>query len=112
MEMLPVDDVNDPRIIARESNFVSINATTEVDLYGQCASETIAGRYWSSSGGQADFARGAMAKRARALIEIAHPDHREALEREAREAGIIPAPAGRTPLPPERRRAHPVAPAG
>ena len=27
---------------------------------GQCASETIAGRYWSSSGGQADFARGAM----------------------------------------------------
>jgi len=39
---------------------VSINATTEVDLVGQCASETVAGRYWSSSGGQADFARGAM----------------------------------------------------
>ena len=44
----------------REDDFISINATTEVDLYGQCASETIAGRYWSSSGGQADFARGAM----------------------------------------------------
>jgi acyl-CoA hydrolase len=27
---------------------------------GQCASETIAGRPWSSSGGQIDFARGAM----------------------------------------------------
>src|SRR4029077_12636592 len=39
---------------------MSINATTEVDLMGQAASETIAGRYWSSSGGQADFARGAM----------------------------------------------------
>jgi len=39
---------------------VSINATTEIDLIGQCASETVAGRYWSSSGGQADFARGAM----------------------------------------------------
>ena len=39
---------------------MSINATTEVDLVGQCASETVAGRYWSSSGGQADFARGAM----------------------------------------------------
>ena len=169
LEMLPVDYVNDPRVIAREDNFVSINATTEVDLYGQCASETIAGRYWSSSGGQADFARGAMyshggqafivlraatrdgrsrirarltegsvvttlkntvdnvvtefglaelrgrsiAQRARALIEVAHPDHREALEREAREAGIIPAPADRTPQPPpERRRAHPVAPSG
>jgi acyl-CoA hydrolase len=60
VEMLPVDWVNDPRVIARERNFVSINATTEVDLYGQCASETVAGRYYSSSGGEADFARGAM----------------------------------------------------
>ena len=60
VELLPVDHVNDPRVIAREERFVSINATTEVDLIGQCASETVAGRYWSSSGGQADFARGAM----------------------------------------------------
>ena len=60
VEMLPVDYVNDPRIIGQESCFISINATTEVDLVGQCASETVAGRYWSSSGGQADFARGAM----------------------------------------------------
>ncbi|HEY8547539.1 MAG TPA: acetyl-CoA hydrolase/transferase C-terminal domain-containing protein [Acidimicrobiales bacterium] len=60
VEMLPVEYVNDPRVIAREDCFVSINATTEVDLIGQCASETVAGRYWSSSGGQADFARGAM----------------------------------------------------
>jgi acyl-CoA hydrolase len=60
VELLPVDWVNDPRVIAQEANFVSINATTEVDLFGQCASETVAGRYWSSSGGQADFARGAM----------------------------------------------------
>ncbi len=60
VEFLPVDYVNDPRVIAREDCFVSINATTEVDLVGQCASETVAGRYWSSSGGQSDFARGAM----------------------------------------------------
>ena len=60
VELLPVDYVNDPRVIAEEECFVSINATTEVDLVGQCASETVAGRYWSSSGGQADFARGAM----------------------------------------------------
>lgn len=60
VEFLPVDYVNDPRVIAEEDCFVSINATTEVDLIGQCASETIGGRYWSSSGGQADFARGAM----------------------------------------------------
>jgi acyl-CoA hydrolase len=60
VEMLPVEFVNDPRIIAQHDHFVSINATTEVDLLGQCASETIGGRYWSGSGGQADFARGAM----------------------------------------------------
>ena len=52
--------VNDPRIIANEPNFVSINATLTVDFLGQCASETIDGHYFSSSGGQNDFARGAM----------------------------------------------------
>ncbi len=60
VEFLPVDRVNDPRLIAEEDSFVSINATVEVDLVGQCASETVSGRYWSSSGGQSDFARGAM----------------------------------------------------
>jgi acyl-CoA hydrolase len=146
VELLPVDYVNDPRVIATERCFVSINATVEVDLIGQCASETVAGRYWSSSGGQADFARGAMysengsafvvlpstarggtvsrirstltpgsvvttlkntvdhivtehgvaelrgrsiSQRARALIAIAHPDHRESLEAEARALGYV-----------------------
>ncbi len=59
VEFLPVSVVNDPREIAKEERIVSINATTEVDLYGQCASETIGGRYYSSTGGQADFARAA-----------------------------------------------------
>ena len=60
VEFLPVDWVNDPRIIGREHCFVSINATVEVDLLGQCNSEMIAGRFHSGSGGQTDFARGAM----------------------------------------------------
>jgi acyl-CoA hydrolase len=59
-EMWPVSYVNDPRVIAQEANFVSINSTIAVDLLGQCASETVNGSYYSSSGGQADFARGAM----------------------------------------------------
>jgi len=63
VEMLPVDWVNDPRTIAQQPQMVSINATTEVDFLGQCASETVGGRYWSGSGGQADFARGAMYSR-------------------------------------------------
>lgn len=60
IELWPVRYVNDPRVIAQETNFVSINATIAVDLLGQCASETVSGSYYSSSGGQADFARGAM----------------------------------------------------
>jgi acyl-CoA hydrolase len=60
LELLPVDWVNDARIIGMEPHFVSINATLEVDLLGQAASETLHGRYYSGSGGQADFARGAM----------------------------------------------------
>lgn len=60
IELHAVRYVNDPRIIANENNFVSINATLTVDFLGQCASETIAGQYYSSSGGQNDFARGAL----------------------------------------------------
>ena len=60
IELWPVRYVNNPRIVAGEPNFVSINATLAVDFLGQCASETIGSRYWSSSGGQSDFARGAM----------------------------------------------------
>jgi acyl-CoA hydrolase len=60
IELHAVRYVNDPRIIANENNFVSINATLTVDFLGQCASETIGGQYYSSSGGQNDFARGAL----------------------------------------------------
>ncbi len=59
VELWPSRYVNDPRLVASEPNFVSINASLAVDFLGQCASETIGGRYFSSSGGQSDFARGA-----------------------------------------------------
>jgi acyl-CoA hydrolase len=60
VEFLPVDWVNDPRVIGREKCFASINATAEVDVLGQANSEMIMGHLWSGSGGQADFANGAM----------------------------------------------------
>jgi hypothetical protein len=43
VEMLPVDWVNDPRVIGREQHFASINGTIEVDFLGQCNSEIIDG---------------------------------------------------------------------
>jgi acyl-CoA hydrolase len=143
---LAVDEVNDPRLIGREPRFVSVNATLQVDLFGQCASETLGTRYYSGSGGQADFARGAqysrggqgfvvlhatagdgsisritpilspgavvttmkntvdhvvteygvaelrgktLAQRAEALIAVAHPAHRDALNEAAAEQGLL-----------------------
>ncbi len=145
VELWPVRYVNNPAIIGRERNFISINATLSVDFLGQCASETIDGRYYSSSGGQNDFARGAMnspggqgfvvlhsttssgqsrivprlapgdvvttpkntvdkvvteygvaelrgrsvRERTRALISVAHPDHRSELSEQAHRMGYI-----------------------
>jgi acyl-CoA hydrolase len=60
VEFWPVDHTNDERNIAAEDSFVAINATLEVDFLGQCASESLGSEYWSSSGGQPDFARGAL----------------------------------------------------
>ena len=47
-----------------------------------------------------------------ALIAIAHPDHRDALEAEAREAGILLRPLRATGTTARERRAHPAAPTG
>jgi acyl-CoA hydrolase len=51
--------VNDPAIIGLNDNQVSINTTIEVDLTGQCASESIGYRQFSGTGGQVDTAVGA-----------------------------------------------------
>ena len=82
VEFLPVDYVNSPRTIAREPNFVSVNATLEVDFLGQCASENIGGRYYSSSGGQSDFARGAMySENGQGFIVLRSTTHDDAVSR-------------------------------
>jgi len=146
VEFWPVDYVNDLAVIGSEPGFVSINAALEIDLLGQCASESKGSVLYSGSGGQADFARGAIrseggqgfvvlhaassdgsrsrisaqlspgavvttsknsvdkvvtefgvaelhgrtvSERAAALIAIAHPAHRDELERQARSLGRL-----------------------
>ncbi len=82
VELLPVDWVNDPRVIGRERCFVSINSTIEVDLLGQCNSEVIAGQYYSGSGGQADFARGAMySEEGQGFVVVHATTHDESVSR-------------------------------
>lgn len=63
VEFLPVDYVNDPRIIAQNDNVISINSCMEIDLFGQVCSETIGPKNFSGAGGQVDFIRGAAASK-------------------------------------------------
>ena len=149
IEMRPISWVNDPRVIAENDRFISVNSALAVDLTGQVCSETIGLQTFSGPGGQLDFVRGArwskggqsyivinsatekkdgtliskislalplgsavttpradvdcivteygvaelrfksLAERAKALISIAHPEFREELTRQAKEAGYF-----------------------
>ncbi|MFD3156801.1 acetyl-CoA hydrolase/transferase family protein [Haloimpatiens sp. FM7330] len=46
--------VNDPYVIGHNNKFVSINASLEIDLTGQCCSESIGSIQYTGTGGQAD----------------------------------------------------------
>lgn len=59
VETYEVGYINDPAVIAKNKNVISINATLQVDLTDQCCSEPIGFRQYSGVGGQADFCRGA-----------------------------------------------------
>ena len=59
VQLMPVSYVNDPAVIARHPNFISVNSAVEVDFYGQVCAESIGSSHISGTGGQADFVRGA-----------------------------------------------------
>jgi len=59
IEMHPSNFTNDPYIAAQNDNLISINASLQVDLLGQCGSESIAHLPYSGTGGQVDFVRAA-----------------------------------------------------
>ncbi len=54
----PVSQNNNPMTVASNDNMVAINAAMEIDLTGQCCSESIGPVQYSSTGGAADFVRG------------------------------------------------------
>ncbi|NCA96575.1 MAG: 4-hydroxybutyrate--acetyl-CoA CoA transferase [Bacteroidia bacterium] len=63
--------VNDPYVIAKNDNQVSINTTLEVDVTGQCCSESIGSKQFSGTGGQSDTAIGAQnSKNGRSIIAL------------------------------------------
>jgi 4-hydroxybutyrate CoA-transferase len=71
IRMMPIDYVNNPRIIAQQENLVSINSCVQVDLMGQVNSESVGLRQISGVGGQVDFVRGAnMSKGGRTIMAM------------------------------------------
>lgn len=58
-ELHPADFTNDPFVAARNDKLVSINATLQIDLFGQCGSESLGAAPFSGTGGQSDFVRAA-----------------------------------------------------
>ncbi|HAE80023.1 MAG TPA: butyryl-CoA:acetate CoA-transferase [Lachnoclostridium sp.] len=55
----PLEFVNDPTVIRRIDNMVSINECLAVDIFGQVSSESAGLRQISGTGGQLDFLLGA-----------------------------------------------------
>ena len=67
----PASWVNNPMIIQKNQNMVSVNAAIEVDLTGQINAEQLAGQPFSGTGGQLDFVRGAFrSKGGRSFIAL------------------------------------------
>jgi acyl-CoA hydrolase len=71
VEILDGAYVNDPYTIMQNDNQVSINTTIEVDITGQCCSESIGSIQFSGTGGQSDTAVGAQKSRnGRSIIAL------------------------------------------
>ncbi len=71
VEFYPVDYVNNPYVIARNDNMLSVNSAIHVDLSGQVGAETINSQQFSGIGGQVDFVRGAkLAKGGKSVIAL------------------------------------------
>jgi 4-hydroxybutyrate CoA-transferase len=71
LEVCPVDYVNHPTTIMRQTRPVGVNSCIEIDLQGQIVSESIGLKQFSGTGGQVDFVRGcAMAEGGKSIIAM------------------------------------------
>ena len=59
LEIHPVDFTNTPSLAGLNDKLVAINATLQIDLLGQCGSESLGHAPYSGTGGQSDFVRAA-----------------------------------------------------
>lgn len=61
--MYPVEEVNDPFIVAQVDNMISVNGALSIDLTGQVCAESFGPQQYSNVGGQLDFVQGAWRSR-------------------------------------------------
>jgi acyl-CoA hydrolase len=59
VRMLPVSATNEPALLRRLRNFVSVNGCLSIDLFGQVAADHVGGRQYSGVGGGESFVMGA-----------------------------------------------------
>jgi acyl-CoA hydrolase len=52
---LPVEQVNDPHLVALDRKVVTVNGALAIDAYGQIVADTLHGRQFSGVGGAEDF---------------------------------------------------------
>ncbi|MEW6219306.1 MAG: GNAT family N-acetyltransferase [Thermodesulfobacteriota bacterium] len=74
----PTSYVNDPYIISRQHQMVSINLALQVDLTGQVCVDSIGRKFYSGIGGQVDFHRGAASSPGGKPIIVLAATNREA----------------------------------
>ncbi len=71
LEIHPVDFTNAPTLAGQNDKLMAINATLQIDLLGQCGSESLGHLPYSGTGGQADFVRAAnLSKGGKAFIVL------------------------------------------
>ncbi|MGF6366147.1 4-hydroxybutyrate CoA-transferase [Aequitasia blattaphilus] len=69
--MASANYTNDPYVIAKNDNLISINSCVAVDFMGQVSSESVGTMQISGVGGQVDFVRGAnMSKGGKSIIAM------------------------------------------
>lgn len=83
---------NDPYTIGLNNKFVSINASLEIDLTGQCASETVGNLQWSGTGGQSETVQGAQRSKGGKSIIAMHSTYKtkDAAGKETLHPKIVP----------------------
>ncbi|MEJ7137319.1 acetyl-CoA hydrolase/transferase family protein [Amphibiibacter pelophylacis] len=82
IELHPADITNDPALAGLNDHLVAINATLQIDLLGQCGSESLGGTPYSGTGGQCDFVRAAnRSKGGKAIIVLPSTAKNDTLSR-------------------------------